>query len=58
MARANVGQSGLKNVEGAVVTPPISRFLIRCEWLFLTTQNPVLARVCGFDPLLRHHRFP
>src|SRR5581483_8965302 len=38
--------------------------LLRCRRLFgptwrnwqtRWTQNPVLARVCGFDPLRRHH---
>ncbi len=29
------------------------------NWQTRRTQNPVAARPCGFDPLLRHHRaFP
>ena len=33
-ARANVGQSPLKNVEGADVTPSVSRFLIPRDRVF------------------------
>ncbi len=28
------------------------------EWQTRRTQNPLVARPCGFDSLLRHHHFP